>query len=108
MPGRILLDDFGSGYSSFESILDFDFDIIKLDMNLVQKIGVSLKAEYIIGYVIEMAHSMCIRTTAEGVETLEQLEFLKSKKCDHIQGYYYSKPLPADEFERLLNEQQPL
>ena len=104
----ILLDDFGSGYSSFESILDFDFDIIKLDMNLVQKIGVSLKAEYIIGYVIEMAHSMCIRTTAEGVETLEQLEFLKSKKCDHIQGYYYSKPLPADEFERLLNEQQPL
>ena len=100
---KLLVDDFGSGYSSFSTIRDYEFDIIKIDMGFVQQIGISAKTENIIKAIIDMAHSMNILVIAEGAETEEQVEFLRDSKCDYIQGYYFSKPLPQEEFDELLN-----
>ena len=106
MGAKILLDDFGSGYSSFSTVRDYDFDIIKLDMGFVQQIGESEKAEGIIHSVIDMAHHMNAKVIAEGVETKVQVDFLVEHECDYIQGYYFSKPLPEAEFEKLLDSEQ--
>jgi len=102
---QILIDDFGSGYSSFSTIRDFSFDILKIDMGFIRKIGTSQKADGIITSIIDMAHFIGMKVVAEGVETQEHLDFLTSHGCDYIQGYYFSKPLPEEEFEKLLDEQ---
>lgn len=102
---RVLLDDFGSGVSSFSTIRDYEFDVIKLDMGFVQKIGLNKKNNNILISVIELAHRLDMKVVAEGVETKEQLDFLKNYGCDYIQGYYFSKPLPQKEFEELLEKQ---
>ncbi len=102
---KILVDDFGSGYSSFSTIQDLDFDVLKLDMGFVRKIGNNEKAEQIIASMITMAHSIHAQVIAEGVETQEQLDFLVAHDCDLIQGYYFSKPLPEEEFIALLDMQ---
>ncbi len=102
---KILLDDFGSGYSSFSTLRDYDFDIIKLDMGFVQNIDTNPKAGSIIRSIIEMAHNMNAKVIAEGAETNDQVQFLIDCGCDYIQGYYFSKPLPQEEFEKLLNAQ---
>ena len=99
----LLLDDFGSGMSSLSTIESYDFDIIKLDMGFVRKIGKSKKSEAIIKSVIVMAHGLGAKTVAEGVETEEQLNFLKEAGCDMIQGYYFYKPMPEEAFNNLLN-----
>ena len=101
---KFYLDDFGSGYSSFSTIRDFDFDVIKLDMGFVQKIGTSIKADGVIWSIIAMAHTIGTKVVAEGAETQEQVDFLTDCGCDYIQGYYYSKPLPEHEFAELLNQ----
>jgi len=100
----ILIDDFGSGYASYGTMLEFSFDIIKLDMGFVQKIGQNPKSEKIIHSMIDMAHYLDAQVIAEGVETREQLDFLVAQGCDYIQGFYFSRPLPQDEFEKLLNQ----
>lgn len=100
---KILLDDFGSGYSSFSTITNYDFDIIKLDMGFVQKIGNNNKIGSIIHSIIDMAHHMNLKVIAEGAETKEQVDFLVKHNCDFIQGYYFSKPLPKEDFELLLD-----
>lgn len=97
-----LLDDFGSGLSSLSTLEQLDFDTIKLDMGLVRKIGKNPKVESIIRHTIGMAHDMSARVIAEGVEYKEQLEFLQSVGCDMIQGYYFYKPMPQEEFAALL------
>lgn len=102
---KILLDDFGNGYSSFSTVTDYDFDIIKLDMGFVQKIG-NPKVENIIRAIINMAHDIGARVIAEGAETKEQVDFLRAKDCDYIQGFYYARPLPEKEFERLLDAEE--
>ncbi len=99
---KILLDDFGSEYSAYSTIRDFDFDIIKLDMGFVKMIGKSDKTECIIRSIIDMAHNMNQQVIAEGVENQQQRDFLMECKCDAIQGFYYSKPLPETEFTALL------
>ena len=99
---RILLDDFGSGMSSLSMLETFDFDIIKLDLGFIRKIGINDKAEAIIVSTIQLAHSMGAKITAEGVETEEQLKFLRNAGCDYIQGYYYYKPMPENEFAAML------
>lgn len=103
---QILIDDFGSGYSSFSTIRDFSFDILKIDMGFVKKIGLSQKADGIVTSIIDMAHFIGLKVVAEGVETKEHLDFLTEHGCDYIQGYYFSKPLPEEEFEKLLDEQE--
>ena len=91
---KILLDDFGSGFSSFGMLQDYDFDILKIDMSFIRKIGENPKTKSIVHSIIGMAHEIGIKTVAEGVETEEQVSFLRQSGCDYIQGYYYSKPLP--------------
>lgn len=101
---RILLDDFGSGFSSFSTITDYDFNILKLDMEFIRSIGKNPKIESVLRTIISMAHELGIKVIAEGAETGEQVNFLKSVNCDFIQGYYYSKPVPQDVFENMLDE----
>ena len=100
----LLLDDFGSGMSSMSTLESFDFNIIKLDMGFIRKIGKSKKAEAIIKSVILMSHALGARVVAEGVETEEHLEFLRAADCDMIQGYYFYKPMPEEEFAKLLDK----
>lgn len=95
---KILLDDFGSGYSSFGMLKRYDFDILKLDMTFTRQIEVSPKVRTIISGILEMSHHLGIKVVAEGAETCEQVDFLQSNDCDYIQGYYFSKPLPEAEF----------
>ena len=101
---KILLDDFGSGFSSFGMLQDYDFDVLKIDMSFIRKIGENPKTKSIVHSIIGMAHEIGIKTVAEGVETEEQVSFLRQSGCDYIQGYYYSKPLPEEEFVEFLEK----
>ena len=101
---KLLIDDFGSGMSSFSTMRDYDFDIIKLDMGFVQKIGRDRKSNHILIALIDLAHHLEMKVVAEGVETKEQAEFLENHGCDYLQGYYFSKPVTQVEFEKLLDE----
>lgn len=100
----LLLDDFGSGFSSYGTIANYDFDIIKLDMQFIRMLGKNKKSGKIIRSIISMAHELGVKIVAEGAETREQVEFLKECGSDYIQGYYFSRPIPQSEFEKLLDE----
>lgn len=100
---KILIDDFGNGKSSFSTLEDFEFDYIKIDMGFIRKIGLNSRNDTICRAIINMAHSIGVKLVAEGVETREQVNFLRENKCDFIQGYYYSKPVHQKEFARLLD-----
>ncbi len=104
MGSKVLLDDFGDGYSSFGTIQNYDFDILKIDISFVQQIETNAKARSVIEMIIYMCHKLDIEVIAEGVETKEQVEFLKAQDCDYIQGYYYSKPLSETEFVKYIEE----
>ncbi|MBQ3797702.1 MAG: EAL domain-containing protein [Butyrivibrio sp.] len=99
---QILLDDFGSGMSSLSMLESFDFDIIKLDIGFIRKIGINSKAEAIIESTIKLAHSIGVKVTAEGVETEKQFKFLQEAECDYIQGYLFYKPMPEKEFAEII------
>ena len=99
---KIEMDDFGSGYSSLGMLATFPLDVIKLDISFVRQLEVN---EIVVESIIKMAHRLNFTTVAEGAETEEQVKVLKSLGCDLIQGYYYSKPLPAQEFEEYLRRQ---
>ena len=98
----ILMDDFGTGYSSLNMLKDIQIDVLKLDMGFLKSSDHSAKGGNILTAILKMAESLKIQTIAEGVETKEQVEFLKSIGCKYVQGFYYSKPLPVDEFEKLI------
>ncbi len=100
---RIMVDDFGSGYSSLHMLKDIPLDVLKLDMRFLSDVEPSSKAATVLLGVIRIAQSLGMVTVAEGVETMFQLEFLRAAGCDNIQGFYYSKPLPIDEFEVFLD-----
>lgn len=99
---KMLLDDFGNGYSSLAALNAMRFDVLKLDKSLVDHIG-DANGEKLLHYIIRLAQSLGLSITAEGVEYREQVEFLKSQGCDDIQGYYFSKPLPLAEYEKVLD-----
>ena len=94
----ILLDDFGSGFSSFGMLKRYNFDILKLDMTFTRQIETSPKTCTIINGIIQMVHHLGIKVIAEGAETEAQVKFLRDNGCDYIQGYYFSKPLPEEDF----------
>ena len=100
---KILLDDFGSGYSSLSTLNRMHFDTIKLDKSLVDYIGDD-NGEKLLNSITKLAQSFGMEITAEGVETVEQLMFLCNLDCDDIQGYYFSRPLPVREYEECLKE----
>jgi len=95
----VSMDDFGTGYSSFNILKDIEIDILKIDKTFFDNLEKNTRAQIIIETIINMCKKLKIKTVAEGIETKGQLEFLKNIKCDMIQGYYFSKPLPIEEFE---------
>ena len=95
----IEMDDFGTGYSSLNMLANFPFDILKIDMSFIRNITKSVKDLKIVELILEIAKFLNLKTVAEGVETKEQCDLLKSLGCNIIQGYYFSKPIPHEEFE---------
>ena len=100
---NIYLDDFGTGYSSLNYLRKLPIDFIKIDKSFIDEITINSKDSFIASSLIDLAHGINLSVVAEGVETSEQLNLLKSYGCDEIQGYYFSKPLNANDFERFLN-----
>ncbi|MCR5106676.1 MAG: EAL domain-containing protein [Lachnospiraceae bacterium] len=101
---QILMDDFGSGFSSLNMLKDFPVDVLKIDMKFMDSIDISERASNILYNIIRMAKSINMQIVAEGVETGNQYELLKSMNCDCIQGYYFYRPLMADDFSGRLSE----
>ena len=100
---RVAMDDFGTGFSSLGNLRSFPFDKIKIDRSFVSDIGRNPEAAAIVRAVVSLGKSLGIETTAEGVETREQLAYLKIEGCSEIQGYYYSHARPAEHVDKLLN-----
>lgn len=98
---KILMDDFGTGYSSFATLSSQCFDTLKLDKTLIDHIG-NKDGETMLYHIIRMGQQMGLHITAEGVEKQTQLAFLQNLKCDDIQGFYFSKPVPTDAYEKLI------
>jgi len=96
------MDDFGTGYSSLSYLRKFPFDIIKVDQSFIRDMMSNPSDQALVSAAIAMAHALGIKVIAEGVETEAQLEFLTTKKCDIAQGYLFSRPVPFDEFKKLL------
>ena len=101
---KLLMDDFGSGYSSLNILLETPFDVIKLDKKFMENMMVSEKGRLILEYVVAMADKLGLELLAEGVETEEQVELLRKIGCDNVQGYYYAKPMPVEDFFELLQK----
>lgn len=97
----IEMDDFGSGYSSLGMLADFPLDVVKLDISFVKRIEIN---EIVIEAIISLAHKMGFKVVAEGVETEKQYKILKGLGCDYIQGFYFSKPLNKEDFEKYTLE----
>jgi len=99
---RISMDDFGTGYSSLSYLRSFPFDKIKIDRSFVKELGDEKESLAIIRAVTGLGSSLGMATTAEGVETDEQIELLRREGCSEMQGYYFSPPRPSAEVERML------
>jgi diguanylate cyclase (GGDEF)-like protein/PAS domain S-box-containing protein len=99
---HVAVDDFGTGYSSLSYLRRFPIDTLKVDQSFVRQTGAGGGDAAIVTAVISMARSLKLRVVAEGVETKSELDFLLTHKCDDAQGFYFSKPVPAPEFARLL------
>ncbi len=105
---RLSIDDFGTGYSSLSYLKRFPIDTLKVDRSFVRDIPGDADDMLITSSIIGLAHSLGIQVVAEGVETYAQLSFLRAQNCDAMQGYYFSKPLPAPAFAQLLGERRQL
>ena len=99
---KIEMDDFGCGYSSLNMLTSLPIDALKLDMKFVRNIEKNPKDLRLVEIMIDIARLLEVPVIAEGVETEEQMGLLKKAGCDIIQGYYFSRPVPADEFRRLI------
>ncbi len=101
---KLAIDDFGTGFSSLSYLKRFPIDTLKIDQSFVRNCTTDPEDAAIIRTFIGLAHSLGLSVIAEGVETAEQLEFLKSHDCNEIQGYYYSRPLKVDDFTAFLKK----
>ena len=105
---ELSLDDFGTGYSSLSYLKRFPIDVLKIDRSFVRDLPGDDDGAAIASAIISMAHTLGIAVVAEGVESRAQLEFLRERGCDHVQGYYFSHPLPAKLLKQLLSEDSRL
>ena len=101
----IEMDDFGSGYSSLNMLSQMKLDVLKLDMKFIQNEIAKPVNRSIINDIINMAHRMNLSVVAEGVETREQEKRLQAMRCDYVQGYFFAKPMPAADFEKMWSAQ---
>lgn len=99
---NVAMDDFGSGYSSLNMLKDIQFDVIKLDRGFLGTVSQSARGEKVVRNIVTLAHDLKLQTVAEGVETEAQYQMLKRCSCDIVQGYYFSRPLPEAEFDKLI------
>ncbi|WP_291635175.1 EAL domain-containing protein [Clostridium sp.] len=102
---KIAIDDFGTEYSSLNYIKQLPVDKIKIDMSFIRGININHKDEAIINVIIVLAKNLGLKVIAEGVETKEQVDFLRNQNCDEIQGYYYYKPMTVSQIEKLMTKQ---
>lgn len=101
---KVLMDDFGIGYSNLANLINMKFHVIKIDKSYIDKIQEDKKTRDLLRFLVNLAKSNELEVIAEGVDTEEQVDFLKKIKCDVIQGYYYSQPLPKAEYDKFLLE----
>ena len=99
---RVAVDDFGTGYSSLSYLRNFSIDALKIDQSFVRQITTAPDQTTIVTAIISMGRNLKLRVVAEGVETPEELAFLREHKCDEAQGYYFSRPVPPEQFAKLL------
>ena len=100
----VSMDDFGAGYSSLNSLKELPIDVVKLDAEFFRGNDEEGKGKVIVSEAIDLAKKLNMRIVAEGIETREQVDFLAEKECDLIQGYYFAKPMPVEEFEAKVEE----
>ena len=105
---QIEMDDFGSGYSSLNMLSSLPIDVLKMDMQFVRNIETNDRDFRLIELILDIARYLNVPVVAEGVETRRQLELLRKARCDIVQGYYFSKPGPPDEFEKLIKKERGL
>ena len=98
----IEMDDFGSGYSSLNMLTTIPIDALKMDMKFIRNMQKDEKSMKLVELIMDIADSLHVPVIAEGVETEDQLMLLKERGCDIIQGYYFSKPIPPEEFTRFI------
>ena len=105
---QLCMDDFGSGYSSLNILKDIPFDILKIDKDFFSESNTSNDTKKIMHRIVEMADDLGIQVVCEGVETQEQIEMLREIGCSMVQGYFYGKPIPFEEFmEKFLRKDKP-
>ena len=101
----IEMDDFGTGYSSLNMLADLPFDVLKIDMAFVRNIEKGPRNREIVKLIVDIARSLGAKIVAEGVETEYQYQFLKKLGCDVVQGFYFSRAVPVEEFEKLIEKE---
>ena len=99
---QVAIDDFGTGYSSLSYLRKFPLDALKIDRSFVSQISTAGDDTTIVTAVIAMARTLGLRVIAEGAETTEDVAFLRANQCDEAQGYYFSRPVPPQQFAKLL------
>ncbi len=101
----LALDDMGSGYTSFSDLQEFPIDIVKIDRDILNG-AVNAKGLAVLSCLVDLGHRMKALVLCEGAETAQQVQLLQSLQCDLIQGYYYYRPMPAAEADRILQQLQ--
>jgi diguanylate cyclase (GGDEF)-like protein len=104
---RLAIDDFGTGYSSLAQIKHFPIDTLKVDRSFIRNVPQDVEDKAITEAIIAMGRTLSLTVIAEGVETIEQMNFLKDRSCDEMQGFYFSKPIIPEQFADLLREHVP-